>query len=127
MRVFLGVLFFLFLGIVIFVGHMLWKIDKNGKDWLEEQAPHLTILSDEPIVVDSWIKVSAFSPSNEQRDYVPMIKIIKLSDNSYHGGKAVKFLMQTEWSLIAPSEAGDYILQYEGMEEPFAVHLKDSE
>lgn len=95
--------------------------ESNAK--LETQTPHLRIVSPDPIIADSTFKVSAFAQLNdESNEAVPILRIIRESDNTYISGKAMKFAYVTDYTMIAPTSTGAYKLEFEGMKQAFFVH-----
>lgn len=121
MKVFFGILASPIALAIIFIGYKIWMFDTAYSSEIDEQTPHLVILSESPIVADSIFKVSAFAGADDDRESVPIVKIIRGSDNSYQGGKALKVLSQTEVSMLAPFESGAYVLRLGDMEQNFNV------
>ena len=121
MRVFFGIVAALIALAVIFIGYKIRMIDTALSSKIDEQTPHLEILSEGPIVVGSIFKVSAFAAINDDGGPVPIVKIFRAKDGAYQGGKALKVIWQTEVSMLAPSESGAYVLRLGDIEENFNV------
>ena len=121
MKIFFGIVAALIALAVVFIGYQIWMIDTALSSKMEEQTPHLEILSEGPIVAGSIFKVSAFAAINDHGGPVPIVKIFRAKDGAYQGGKALKVIWQTEVSMLAPSESGAYVLRLGDIEENFNV------
>lgn len=121
MKIFFGIVAALIALTVIFMGYNIWMIDTALSSKIEAQTPHLEILSEDPIIADSILKVSAFTAINDDGGPVPVVEILRVKDDVYQGGKALKVIWQTEVSMLAPSESGAYVLRLGDMEQNFNV------
>ncbi len=113
--------------IILIFGLKLFSVTSDYNAKLEAQVPHLQIVTPEPIIADSAFKVTAFAQlSDDSNQSVPFIRILKKEDGAYVSGKALKMAYLTDYTMMAPTQSGAYILELGGIEQPFLVQPIDA-